>query len=166
MSLNELNEWLVSEGIREDVDALVRITVRSELDNIASDSIAEELPIDWPQLMLAGSLLARSDLRAHQETALRIATGAITLENSQPIRDAGAVLLDKLSNSRAVILALSRDLIVPDLDERLGMTLRMEMQRRQIDNSVLIESSGQWLPVNDFQQRFWNSAGSHSWLSA
>lgn len=166
MSLSELNEWLVSEGIREDVDALVRITVRSELGNIASDSIAEELPIDWPQLMLAGSLLARSDLRAHQETALRIATGAVTLENTQPIRDAGAVLLDKLSNSRAVSLALSRDLIVPNLEERLGMTLRMEMQRRQIDNSVLIESSGRWLPVNDFQQRFWNSAGSHSWLSA
>jgi superfamily II DNA/RNA helicase len=166
MSLGKLNDWLLSDGIREDIDTLIRITVRSELANLASETDATVSPIDWPRLMLAGSLLARSDLRAHQETALRIATGAVTLDNLQPIRDAGAVLFDKLSNSRAVSLALSRDLIMPDLDGRLGMTLRMEMQRRQMDHSILIESTGLWLPVNDFQQRFWNSARSHSWLSA
>lgn len=166
MSLTELNSWLMNDGIREDVDALTRITVRSELDNLVSETDTEAVPIDWPRLLLAGSLLARSDLRAHQETALRIATGAVNLENSQPVRDAGAVLLDKLSNSRAVTLAERRDLLAPDLDSRLGMTLRMEMQRRQMDHSVLVESSGRWLPVNDFQQRFWNNASSHTWLSA
>jgi len=166
MSLNELNAWLLNEGVREDVDALIRITVRSELDNLANDVKPETFTIDWPRLLLAGSLLARSELRTHQETALRIATGAVTLDTSQPIRDAGAVLLDKLANSRAVSLALSRKLLASDLDGRLGLTLRMEMQRRQMDHSILIESSGQWLSVNDFQQRFWNSASSHTWLSA
>ena len=166
MSLGELNDWLISDGIREDVDTLIRITVRSELGNLALDTTSDDLPIDWPRLLLAGSLLARSEIRAHQETALRIATGAVTLENGQPVRDAGAVLLDKLSNSRAVSLADTREFLEPDLNGRLGMTLRMEMQRRQMDNSVLIESTGRWLPVNNFQQRFWNSASSHTWLSA
>jgi hypothetical protein len=98
-----------------------------------------------------------------QETALRIATGAVTLKNSQRVKDAGAVLLDKLSNFRAVGLANDRELLVADLDTRLGMALRMEMQRRQMDHSVLVESSGRWLPVNHFQQRFWNNAISHTW---
>ncbi|MGE4531363.1 MAG: DEAD/DEAH box helicase [Acidithiobacillus sp.] len=166
MSLNDLNAWLMSNGVREDVDSLIRITVRSELDNLASDPTVTDSPIDWPRLLLAGSLLARSDLRVHQETALRIATAAVTLQNSQPVTDAGAVLLDKLANFRAVGLAHDRELLASDLDGRLGMTLRMEMQRRQMEHSVLIESSGRWLPVNDFQQRFWNNAGAHSWLSA
>ncbi len=166
MSLGELNSWLISEGIREDIEALTRITVRSELDNLINDTSAEGITPDWPRLLFAGSLLARSELRTHQEAALRIATSAITLQASQPVIDAGAVLLDKLSNSRAVSLAHARDLLQADLDGRLGMTLRMEMHRRHMDHSVLVESSGKWLPVNDFQQRFWNNAEGHSWLSA
>ncbi|MBB5350665.1 superfamily II DNA/RNA helicase [Haloferula luteola] len=156
----------MSEGIREEVDALTRCTVRTELDNLTPE-IGEDSPqFDWPRLLLAGSILARSELRSHQETALRIATGAVTLDNSQPIKDAGAVLLDKLSNFRAVSLANNRELLVTDIGSRLGMALRMEMQRRQMDHSVLVESSGRWLAVNDFQQRFWNNASSNTWLSA
>jgi Lhr-like helicase len=49
---------------------------------------------------------------------------------------------------------------------RLGMALRMEAQRRQIDHAVLVESSGRWLKVNDFQLRFWSNASDHDWLSA
>lgn len=166
MSLADLNAWLMSDGVREDVAALTRITVRTELDNLAVEPSAGASQIDWQRLLLAGSLLARSGLRTHQETALRIATGAVTLENSQTVRDAGAVLLDKLSNFRAVNLAQNCELLVTNLDARLGMTLRMEMQRRQMDHSVLVELSGRWLAVNDFQQRFWNNANSHTWLSA
>ncbi len=105
-------------------------------------------------------------MRPEQETALRIATAAVTMDNTQPVKDAGAVLFDKLSNFRAVGLAHDRELLVSGLDARLGMALRMEMQRRQMDHSVLVESSGRWLPVNDFQKRFWNDANNHTWLSA
>ena len=166
MSPADLNTWLMSDGVREDVNAVTRLTVRTELDNLASEPSVDTFEIDWPRLLLAGSILARSELRAEQEAALRIATGAITLENSQSVKDAGAVILDKLSNFRAVSLANERELLMADLDTRLGMTLRMEMQRRQMDHAVLVESSGRWLPVNDFQQRFWNDANRHKWLSA
>ena len=166
MSLDDLQSWLISDGVAQDIDLLTRLTVRTELDNLTDDAGGDVAALDWSHLLLAGSILARSDNRNHQEAALRIATGAVTLENSQPVKDAGAVLLDKLYNSRAIILANSRDHLVSGLDERLGMTLRMEMQRRQLDHSILVESTGQWLAVNDFQQRFWNSASSHTWLSA
>ncbi len=110
--------------------------------------------------------MARSDRRTHQEAALRIATGAVCLSSSQLIKDAGAVLLGKLSNIRAIALTNQRGLLAPDLDGRLGTALRIEAQRRQLDQSVLIESSGRWIQVNDFQQRFWSNAGDHQWLSA
>ena len=167
MSLGDLQAWLLGEGIQHDLDDLTRRTVATELDNLLPVTPAVPVsPIDWRRLLLAGSILARSDRRQYQEAALRIATGALTLSNSDAVKDAGAVLLGKLSNVRAIELATERGLISAELDQRLGVALRMESQRRQMDQAVLVESSGRWLPVNDFQQRFWTAAADHRWLSA
>jgi replicative superfamily II helicase len=46
------------------------------------------------------------------------------------------------------------------------MALRIEAQRRQMDQAILVKSSGRWIQVNDFQQRFWSQAESYQWLSA
>lgn len=167
MSLIDLQTWLLGEGIRDELDELTKLMVVTEIDNLVplvdAASIAE---IDWSRLLLAGSILARSDQRAQQEAALRIATGAIILSTSEVVKDAGTVLLGKLSNFRAINLASERDLVIADLDGRLGMSLRIEAQRRQINQAILVESSGRWLQVNDFQQRFWKDAADHRWLSA
>jgi RAD3-like DEAD/DEAH box helicase len=168
MSLGELQSWLVQEGLREELDELTLQTVRIELDNLVnlpSDDQGRPSP-DWPRLLFAGSILSRSGERWHQDAALRIATAAITLSSANAVRDTAAVLLGKLSNFRAIALAFDRELITADLEGRLGITLRIEAQRRQMEQAVLVESSGRWLPVNDFQQRFWSSAGDHGWLSA
>jgi superfamily II DNA/RNA helicase len=121
---------------------------------------------DWPRLLLAGSVLSRSDQRTFQDAALRIATAAITLSDSEAVKDSGAVLLSKLSNFRAVALATERGLLTADIEGRLGMALRIEAQRRQIDQSILIQSNGKWVQVNEFQQRFWSQADNYQWFSA
>lgn len=167
MNLADLQSWLVEVGIADELDMLTRRAVRAEVDNIVPEADPTSAgKIGWSRLLLAGSILARSDHRAHQEAALRIATSAVSFSSSPSIRDAGAVLFGKLSNFRAIALANRRDLLTADLDGRLGMALRIEAQRRQMDQAVLIESSGRWLQVNEFQQRFWRNAGSHEWLSA
>lgn len=167
MSLADLQSWLMDEGIRDDLNELTRRTVRTEVDNLLPESDdAPAAPIDWSRLLFAGSILAKSDLRLHQEAALRIGTGAVTLSKSDAIKDAGAVLLGKLSNFRAVALANERKLLAADLNGRLGMALRLEAQRRQMDQAILVWSSGRWLQVNDFQQRFWTDATAHHWVSA
>ena len=167
MSLADLQSWLLQEGVRDDLNAVTRLTVRNELDNLAPDiSAPSDTPIDWPKLLLAGSILARSDERGDQEAALRIATAAISLADGQALKDAGAVLMGKLSNFRAVTLATVRKLVAADLDARLGIALRLEAQRREMERSILVQASGVWLQVNDFQQRFWTNAASDSWLSA
>ena len=167
MNLGDLQAWLLAQGVRDDLAKIVRLTVRSELDNLtkeANEPTSES--IDWRRLILAGSILARSEARADQESALRIAIAAITLTKDSTLRDAGAVLLGKLSNFRAVSLAVDRHMVADNLDQRLGLALRLESQRREMDRSVLIGTTGKWLQVNDFQQRFWTNASRARWLSA
>jgi hypothetical protein len=133
MSLNELQGWLVGEGLREDLDQLTRHTVIAELDNLVPPIEDQATSFDWPRLLLAGSILARSHQRTYQDAALRIATAAITLSDNQATKDSAAVLLSKLANFRAVALATERGWLRPDLEGRLGMALRAEAQRRQMD---------------------------------
>jgi hypothetical protein len=37
MSLAGLQLWLLQEGIRDDLDAIIRLSVRTELDNLLSE---------------------------------------------------------------------------------------------------------------------------------
>ena len=169
MTPEELFDWLVSDGIKLEVDQLTQITVAAEIDNLDNALICEnpDEEFDWDRLLLAGSVLAKSTERNHLEVALRIATAAISLCKKQHYRDAGAVLFEKLANRRASSLAESREMIAPNLDSRLGVSMRLEAYRRQFEDSVLIESSGSWISVNDFQKSFWDGASLvQSWLSA
>ncbi|WBS02027.1 DEAD/DEAH box helicase [Pseudoduganella sp. SL102] len=166
MSLVTLQSWLLQEGIRGDLDLITRLVVREELDNLLSEETVATDKVDWPNLLLAGSILARSEDRIYQEAALRISTAAIVLSTHQKYKDAGAVLLSKLSNFRAITLASNRGLIEPDIEGRLGIAQRIEAQRREMDRSILIQSSGSWLQVNDFQRRFWTDDTGECWLSA
>ncbi|WP_126976679.1 DEAD/DEAH box helicase [Frigidibacter oleivorans] len=169
MKDTELFDWLTQDALQEEISKLTQLTVSNEITNLeaiyASDDPQSEF--NWHDLVLAGSLLARSKHRMHQEAALRIATAAITLETSQEVRDAGAVLLEKLSNHRSVELAEKRNRVAPALEGRLGVSMRLEANRRRFEDSILLQASGQWISVNDFQRDLWVGASSESsWLSA
>lgn len=169
MTPNELQDWILNDGLKKDIEHVVQLTTLSELDNVdpapTINLAAEE--IDWEPLILAGSILAKSSKRDHQEAALRIATGGMTLSKEVPVRDAAAVLMQKLGNHRAVALGEGRERIENDLPQRLGVSLRMETQRGVLENSVLVRSTGEQLQVNSFQREFWQGASeARTWLSA
>ncbi|CDO60026.1 DEAD/DEAH box helicase domain protein [Candidatus Phaeomarinobacter ectocarpi] len=169
MKDTELFDWLTQEAFRADIDRLTQHTVATEITNLEESYVCDspQDAFDWAELLLAGSLLARSDMREHQEAALRIATAAVTLDTTPDVRDAGAILFEKLSNHRSVELAQERGRIEPDLDGRLGVSMRLEASRRYFDDSIFLESSGKRISVNDFQRDLWNGASSGaSWLSA
>lgn len=169
MKPNELFDWLTSEAIKADITRLTQLTVAYEIDNLTENFVCEDLQseFDWERLLLAGSILARSTERKHQEVALRIATASVTLDTKLTVRDAGAVLFEKLSNHRSADLAEERGMVSPERDSRFGVSMRLEANRRQFEDSVLVESNGTWLNVNDFQREFWSGASSNeSWLSA
>lgn len=168
MTPDELHDWILDDGIAPDLQRVIQLTVLSELDNLEPDATIDLMPedIDWRRLILAGSILAKSDHRHHQEAALRIATGAMTLSEEVSIRDAAAVLMSKMGNHRAVHLGEQRDQVDVDLNTRLGVSLRLETQRRELNNSILIGSTGEQLQVNGFQHEFWEGATQDAtWLS-
>ena len=165
----ELQNWLLEEGIRFELRHVAQLTAVTEMDNFepSFDTALLTTQIDWDRLLLAGSILARSEQRRHEEAALRIATGALVVSEDVTTRDAAAILLSKLGNHRTVQLGEVRNCLLPDLDNRLGVTLRVEAQRRRLDNSVLVHSTGEQLPVNGFQRAFWAKANNdETWLSA
>ncbi|SCB37881.1 DEAD/DEAH box helicase [Rhizobium hainanense] len=167
MSETELQDWLFDVSLRDELKQLGLVTTLLELDNVAREANLEGVGFDWQRLLFAASILARSAKRAHREASLRIATGAMLLPTSEPIRDAAAVLFDKLSNHRSVLLALKRGRLRPNIASRLGVGLRIEGQRKQLENSILLEATGERVAVNDFQLAFWRAAGEEgSWLSA
>ncbi|WP_288504979.1 DEAD/DEAH box helicase [uncultured Pseudomonas sp.] len=166
MSAGSLQDFILLSRTGSNLDAVTASAVLLELDNIDRASIKySSKDIDWHALLLAGSILARSDNRRHLEAALRIATAAVTLGVDQKIRDGGSVLLDKLHNFKASNLAAHRRLVASDLNSNLGVSLKIELQRREFEDSVLIESSGKWIQVNEFQKRFWEGA-KEAWVSA
>ena len=169
MTRAELQRWLREEGIRQELAVVTQSTIVRDLEGIApGQKLEKELAlVEWDRLLLAGSILARSAERENVEAALRIATAAISLEMPQRVRDAGAILFEQLANHRSVLLAENKRLIEPNLESRLGVTARLDAARRHFENSVLVESTGEWLPVNEFQRQFWSGASEpSSWVSA
>ena len=101
MSEAELQDWLYDTSLRVELQQLGMVTTLLELDNVAQEPTLAEVKFDWPRLLFGASILARSKKRLHREASLRIATGAMLLPTSDPVRDAAAVLFDKLSNRRS-----------------------------------------------------------------
>lgn len=169
MESEELCNWLVDDALSDDIKSITKITVASEVDNITVSNTEENevRKFDWKRLILGASILAKAASRKHQEAALRIATAAVSMPNEIEVRDAGAVLLEKLSNHRAATLAEKRQLVEADKNGRLGVSMRLEALRREMEDSVLLETNGSWLNVNDFQKKLWSSATTeNTWISA
>ncbi len=169
MTQDELQDWLLNEGIKQELQVLVPYTALIDLQNVAPEASLTDAAakLDWNHLLLAASILVRSSRRRHKDAALRIATGALTLQTSAIVRDAAAIVFEQASNHRAVTLAEQREIITADLESRLGVTARLEATKRDLENAILLESSGELLPVNEFQKRFWEGvSGEIRWLSA
>lgn len=169
MKLRELQDWLLEEGIHLDLRRILQLTAIYEIDNFEPcvDITTLKAEVEWSRVLLAGSILARSEESRHKEAALRIATGALIISENTTVKDGAAVLLSKLANHRAVELGERRNFLERSLDNRLGLTLRIEAQRRKLEHSVLVHSTGEQLVVNGFQRHLWSEANSSSaWLSA
>ncbi len=169
MTEDELIEWLLAEGVTNDLALLSRVNALQELENVEPTEAVEKAlnAVDWHRLLLAGSILARSEARPPREAALLIATSSMTLAQRGPTRDAAALLFEQLSNKLAVGLAQSRGEVGLDLDARLGVGARLELTRNRLMNSVVLEADGGLLEVNAFQRSFWAGAqDDRSWMSA
>lgn len=168
MNADELIEWLLDRGVAGELATLFRINALQDLENVdPTEPVKETLArLDWNRLLLAGSILARSEARHPREAALLIATSAMTCAERGPIRDTAALLFEQLSNRVAVDLAQRKTELGADLDGRLGVSARLELTRNRLRNSVILEATGSLIEVNAFQHDFWTAARGGAWLSA
>ncbi len=168
MDRDELNSWLISEsGLAADIQHLRRWSASKSIGEsvlMPSDDISDK-NINWQKLILAGSLLAESNLIAESEAALMIGQAAMVYGQSALIRDAGSIVLSQLSNSRAVDLAESRKLVEGHLPERLGLTERVLATRRLIESSIILNNDNA-IAGNPFQVQLWSELKRARWTSA
>ena len=168
MNLDSLQDWIVSaEGLGQAITELRTWSARRAFHGAVERerSLGAESDPDWRRLLLAASVLAETESEVHQETALMVAQAAVVFGTEGVVRDSGALILTQLSNLRAVNLATQRQLIVPDLEERLGVTQRLLAIRRILDSSITLGPSTT-ITANEFQQDLWRSLWAARWTSA
>ncbi len=168
MTASVLREWLISDaGLGADIAALRRWSARFSLgaDTILLEDGQEEYVPSWQRLLLASSILAESDERSEQEVALMIAQAALVYGETPLIKDAGAVILTQLSNRRTVGLAVSREIIKPDLRARLGVSEMLLDTRRNLETAIAVNTQTV-IDGSEFQFEFWSKLNDAEWTSA
>lgn len=167
-NLEQLTAWITSEdGFEQAILDLQCESIRMGFPTgvVTKNAVDETLQFDWPRLLLAGSILAKSSLREHLEQSLLIAQSAILLGEKTSIRDSGASILSQLFNARGIELAVKKEHISPELDGRVGVMESLLMARRTLDSSIVINDNVS-LQGNPFQLKFWDSLENASWVSA
>ena len=169
MKLDSLQDWIISaDGLGDEITDLRTWSARRTFQGAAvirERSLDPEENPDWSRLLLAASVLAESESSLHQETALMVAQAAVVFGADRVVQDSGALILTQLSNMRAVDLAQQRELIAPDLGQRLGMTQQLLATRRILDSSIAL-GVNRTITANDFQQELWQKLLKARWTSA
>src|ERR1051326_486425 len=166
MKFEQLQDWIGSEqGMEGEITFMSRYSAAHGLG-------LPQLPIelgghkpDWSRLLFAASVLSKSTVPRHTETALMIAHAGILYSEGGKITDASAVLLLQLANRRAVDLAFHRHVLEAGLEERLGAMERILAGRRELTQSVFL-TRGSTIQTNAFQRQFWDELEQASWISA
>ena len=94
-----------------------------------------------------------------------VAQAAVAFGSDGIVQDSGALVLTQLSNMRAVELALQRELVEPDLEQRLGGNQQLIAARRILDSSIAL-SPRKTIAASEFQQELWQSLLEARWTSA
>ncbi|WP_122075601.1 DEAD/DEAH box helicase [Pseudophaeobacter sp. EL27] len=167
MSGTDLQKWIVSDqGVRDDIRNLRGWHARRSLGKDTVDCNEKETDSpNWRKLLLASSVLAESEDIGHQETSLMIAQAAMQFGDTTTVRDAGAVVLTQLSNSRSISLAEERGLIAGGILERLGVSETLLANRRLLESSIVLSDSNA-IAGNSFQIKLWDRLKDSDWVSA
>lgn len=167
MNLENLSSWILSDdGLAEEFDALMRQSAAFNIlkfDEIDKD-LTEYKP-DWNRLLFASSILSTSHEAKASEVALAVAQSGIQFSNERRVAEASATILTQLANHRAIRLAISRDKLDDEFEERLGFSEKMLLAKRELSQS-LIPVSGPPITANRFQRSFWEELQNSAWISA
>src|SRR5580704_476534 len=166
MTLEELQEWILSTGgLQAELSALSRLSAARSIGIQRLARGLEAYEPDWQRLLLAASILTKSNSQQNTDAALMVAHAGILLSKTSDTVDASATLLTQLANGRAIRLAEEREVLRPGVDERLGMLEKMLFVRRELTQAVFV-ARGETIQTNRFQRQFWDELDRADWVSA
>lgn len=166
MGLESIQKWLLSDdGIRPSLDRLRRWSAILSFGEgvIVGENLEEQH--DWQKLLFAASILSESKDRDAQEYALMVAESAVCFSNDRVIREAGSLILTRMSNHRAVQLAVDKQLLEPGLENRVGMIEQLLSARRRLSSEISFSDQKSFLG-NRFQTNLWSKLSDSDWISA
>lgn len=111
--------------------------------------------IDWNNLLSISSILCQSNKIEHLDAALRICQTILSEPTTKEIqRNAAAVILERLTVTPAVDLAIQRSYLKSDFKDNLPFSLRLAVARDNIENSIVVNSQVQ--SINKFQREVYD----------
>lgn len=147
---------------------------RALITRVARDAVVADLTavrpsyelggVDWKFGLFCCSALTSAESEASQEAVLRVAQGCMTSDVDESMREAAAILLERLGNRRAVALASSRGLIDDEVWTDLPAPLQLDVIRRRLELSIPANGEGP-IAANKFQREFWTAATRSRWVS-
>lgn len=155
------------ESFQKKYMTLLVDSVRKQFPNLKSipDNYRSG-DIDWPYLLQCASLLAFSEKGECEDAALRIAQHCLSEYKNTTVemRDAACVILDTLTNQRAIQLATERQYVEDSFEQRLPSPLKMDAMRRSFEYTEFL-SNNKPLRLNRFQKKLWEKIESTDWVS-
>lgn len=151
-----------SAKFRQLVSRVARDAVVADLTSVRPTY--EQPAVDWNFGLLCCSALTGAESEAAQEAVLRVAQGCMVAHVDEAVREAAAVLLERLGNRRAVKLAASRGLVDDEVWTDLPAPLQLDVIRRRLELSIPANGH-EAIAANVFQRQFWTAATEAGWLS-
>jgi len=155
---------LNSPGFRRQMHALTLESVRGSFANLKPPADAQPVSHDWQHLLLTASLMAQAPKERPQATALRIAHHCLnSTTNGTNHRVAAAIVLDLLTNSPSIKLAIEKNLLDEGFMERVPAPLRLDVFKRAAEFSVY--RGDKVIHLNRFQKDVHNALESAECVS-
>lgn len=153
------------ESFQRQYMNIIELSVCSSIDKLVWNRERETIinEIHWDNVLSIASILAQSPISEHMEAALRIAQTCLEQHCTDGQKGAAVFILERLSNHRAFLLAVSRCLTSEKILNELPIALKFEINRLKISNSV--EINDRVVLLNKFQKDVFNKAAKNSALS-
>lgn len=153
------------ESFQKQYQSIVELSVCSSIENLiwnrAKEAILNE--IHWDNVLSIASILSQSPNSEHMEAALRIAQTCLEQHCNEEQKGAAVFILERLSNHRAFLLAVSRCLTSENILHELPIGLKFEINKLKLSNSV--EVGDRVILLNKFQKDVFHKATGNSALS-
>lgn len=125
----------------------------------------EEDNIDWNYMLLCASILANSEDGKCLDAALRIAQFCLISEVLDNQKAAAAVILDTLTNSPSINLAIEREYLSQNYESQVPTPLQLEKIGRNMKYSIYNSKTESLQKINKFQWLVYQGVDSFDWVS-